>query len=96
MRGAPYPGYFGHIEQARDFCRRFFIWDNNEHRHGGIALYTPANVHHARVEERRLARKIVLSAAYKAHPERFVNGAPAAQTINPIVDINPPELSNAA
>jgi len=42
---APYPGYFGHIEQARDFCRRFFIWYNNEHRHSGIALYTPADVH---------------------------------------------------
>ena len=93
---APYPGYFGHIEQARDFCRRFFIWYNNEHRHSGIALYTPADVHHARVEERRLARQTVLSAAYKAHPERFVNGAPAAQTINPTVYINPPELSNAA
>ena len=64
--------------------------------HSGIPLYTPADVHHARIEERRLARKTVLSAAYKAHLERFVDGAPAAQTINPIVYINQPVLSNAA
>jgi len=94
--GAPYPGYFANIHQARDFCARFFTWYNNEHRHSGIALYTPADVHYSRIEQRRIARQSVLSAAYRAHPERFVNGAPTPQTINPVVYINPPELSSAA
>ena len=93
---APYPGYFANIEQARDFRRRFFSWYNLEHRHSGIVLYTPADVHHGRVEERRSARQSVLSAAYKAHPERFVKGAPAPQPVNSVVYLNPPELSNAA
>ena len=74
--------------------------DSNLGRPQRIIRQDPDSTHidteGARVEERRLARQTVLSAAYKAHPERFVNGAPAAQSINPIVYINPPELSNAA
>ena len=30
---------------ARSFCRRFFTWYNEEHRHSGIGLLTPAIVH---------------------------------------------------
>jgi putative transposase len=67
--GATYPGYFANIYQAREFCDRFFAWYNNEHRHSGIALYTPADVHYSRIEQRRVARQSVLSTAYKAHPE---------------------------
>ena len=40
-----FPGRFGNIEQAKDFCREFFPWYNAEHRHGGIGLLTPDQVH---------------------------------------------------
>ena len=36
-----FPGRFGCIEEAKDFCRTFFQWYNTEHRHGGIGLLTP-------------------------------------------------------
>jgi putative transposase len=39
---------FGSIEDARVFCQRFFRWYNGEHRHSGIAMYTPADVHYGR------------------------------------------------
>ena len=71
-----FPATFANLPEARFFCRTFFSWYNNEHRHSGIALLTPADVHFGRVEERRAARQVVLDAAYAAHPERFVRGRP--------------------
>lgn len=39
-----FPDRFGSIEDARTFCADFFAWYNGEHRHSGIALFTPADV----------------------------------------------------
>ncbi len=33
-----FPDRFGSIEDARNFCRDFFFWYNNDHRHSGIAM----------------------------------------------------------
>ncbi|MDE0658607.1 MAG: integrase core domain-containing protein [Gammaproteobacteria bacterium] len=46
-----FPGRFADIEEAKAFCRSFFTWYNNEHRHGGIGLLTPAKVHLGRAPE---------------------------------------------
>ena len=40
-----FPDRFGSIEDARALCQSFFHWYNHEHRHSGIALFTPADVH---------------------------------------------------
>ena len=40
-----FPGTFGSLHDARAFCDVFFTYYNNEHRHSGIGLYTPASVH---------------------------------------------------
>src|SRR5476649_592967 len=40
---------FANIAETRSFCRTFMDWYNNEHRHSGIALLTPADVHYGRV-----------------------------------------------
>jgi putative transposase len=40
-----FPERFGSIEDARVFCDRFFGWYGHEHRHSGIGLHTPADVH---------------------------------------------------
>jgi len=40
-----FPDRFGSLQEARGFCQRFFGWYNVEHRHSGIALLTPADVH---------------------------------------------------
>lgn len=91
--GAHFPEYFANIEHGRVHCRRFFPWYNNEHRHSGIALLTPADVHFGRVSARTDARRDVLQAAWEAHPERFVHGAPQPPKIAPATYINRPEAA---
>jgi putative transposase len=90
-----FPARFGCLEDARAFCRAFFDWYNHEHHHSGLALLTPSDVHHGRVEARVAARDAVLAAAHAAHPERFVHGQPHAHRPPTTVWINPPKVSSA-
>lgn len=85
-----FPATFANIAQARAFCVAFFAWYNVEHRHSGIALLTPSDVHHGRAEERIAARQVALDAAYQAHPERFVRGRPKALQLASASYINRP------
>ena len=85
-----FPDRFGSIEDARAFCQGFFAWYNGEHRHSGIALYTPADVHHGRTVELEQVRAGVLAGAYAAHPERFVKGPPRPEPVPAEVWINRP------
>ena len=57
----------------------------------GIAMFTPADVHHGRTDRLLEARAGVLAGAYAAHPERFVKGPPRARPIPTEVWINRPE-----
>jgi putative transposase len=85
-----FPDRFGSLEDARAFCQRFFGWYNFEHRHSGIALLTPADVHHGHAEQITLARGAVLDAAYATHPERFVGKPPQPPRLPEAVWINKP------
>ena len=85
-----FPGRFSNIEEAKEFCRSFFPWYNTEHRHGGIGLLTPAQVHFGDAPEVIRQRQDVLAAAYAARPERFVAGPPRASELPAQVWINPP------
>jgi putative transposase len=85
-----FPDRFGSLEDARAFCQAFFGWYNFEHRHSGIALLTPADVHYGRAEQVITARAAVLDGAYAAHPERFVRKAPAPPRLPEAVWINKP------
>ncbi len=85
-----FPSRFGSIEDARAHCRAFFGWYNREHRHSSLGLLTPETVHYGRAEAAVAARSVVLDAAYRAHPERFVRRAPAPPAIPTEVWINPP------
>ena len=69
-----FPERFGCIEDARAYCVDFFAWYNGEHRHSGIGLNTPDDVHQGRAEKRREHRECVLAAAHAAH--RTGVGAP--------------------
>ena len=71
-----FPARFTSILEARAFCRQFFPWYNEQHRHSGIGLMTPSTVHHGLAEQTHTARAAVLDAAYAATPERFVRRAP--------------------
>lgn len=86
-----FPKSFGCLEDARAHCVDFFDWYNNDHHHSGLAMFTPADVHFGRVEERRAARQLVMDAAFEAHPERFVNGRPVVAVPRDSVWINPPQ-----
>lgn len=85
-----FPKRFESIQEARAFCQSFFEWYNNEHRHSGIAMLTPSTVHYGRVQEVIAARAAVLTAAYAAHPERFVRKQPTPAALAGAVWINPP------
>lgn len=84
-----YPRCFETIEQARAWCRAFFAWYNHEHRHEGLALMTPADVHNGRTAQVLAKRAEVLTATYNQHPHRFVKGTPRPKSPPTIVAINP-------
>lgn len=48
-----FPKRFESIEAARVHCDRFFGWYNHEHKHSGIGLHTPADVHYGRADQIR-------------------------------------------
>jgi len=85
-----FPSRFASMEEARAFCQEFFPWYNTEHRHSGIGLLTPEAVHYGRAEALHIARCQVLTAAYAAHPERFVNQPPQPPPLPTATWINPP------
>ena len=85
-----FPKRFTGIDHARRFCHAFFHRYNHHHRHSGIGLHTPADVHHGRAPAIRAHRQAVLDAAYSARPERF-RQPPAAPRIPEATWINPPK-----
>lgn len=84
-----FPASFGSNEDATAFGRSFFAWYNNEHRHHGIALLTPHQVHYGQAESVLAERQLRLDAAYAAHPERFAS-RPLVPRPRAEVWINPP------
>ena len=85
-----FPDRFGSIEDGRTFCRRFFTWYNDDHRHSGIGFHTPAAVHFGRAESIQFERARVLHTAYIAHPERFVRHPPVPPQLPGVAWINKP------
>lgn len=88
-----FPDRFGCIQDSRAFCQGFFRWYNEEHRHSGLGLLTPAMVHYGQAESIVRQRQAVLDAAYQLHPERFVRSAPKPPALPSEVWINKPVLT---
>ena len=86
-----FPVRFGGYEHAREHCRVFFPWYNNHHRHAGLSMLTPYEVHHGLAEQRLEERAAVLARAYEAHPERFPRGLPTPGQLPTEVWINKPQ-----
>lgn len=89
-----FPDRFPGQDAAIDFCRTFFPWYNTEHRHAGIAMLTPATVHHGRAQVALEHRQRVLDEAWLSHPERFVGGPPQHPPLPEAVWINKPKTSD--
>ena len=88
-----FPARFGGLEDARAFCRTFFLWYNTQHRHAGIGYFTPEAVHAGHAPTLHTTRTQILRAAYAAHPERFVRQIPVPPPPPTAAWINPPAPS---
>ncbi|WP_157108442.1 IS3 family transposase [Aldersonia kunmingensis] len=82
-----YPRTFTEIDTARAWVTDYVSWYNQHHRHSGIALFTPADVHHGTWARHWQQRDHALQAYYTAHPERFRN-RPTTPAPDAIVGIN--------
>jgi len=91
-----FPDRFGCIQDARAFCADFFDWYNIRHHHSGLGLHTPESVHYGRAAAIRELRTDVLTAAFSAHPERFVRVKPTPPCLPTAVWINPPAKETAS
>lgn len=86
-----FPGRFEDQASATRYARSFFAWYNDEHRHSGIAMLTPADVYFGRSTQILLNRRRVLDDAYAVRPERFPRGVPKQARLPEAVYINPPK-----
>jgi putative transposase len=66
-----YPGTFADLDQARDHMASYVPWYNGQHKHSGIALFSPDEVHDGTWRHRWHQRDQAQQAYYTAHPERF-------------------------
>ena len=95
-----FPTRFGSLQHARAWLERYFDWYHRDHHHVGLALFTPADVFHNRVEAVAAVRQQALEAAYGRHPERFPKGVPVVRrpasrvVINPLSENPPVDLAN--
>jgi putative transposase len=88
------PECLGAIADARAHCQVFIPWDNEAHRHSGIACMTPAAGHYERVPVIMAMRAQTLNAAFAANPLR-VKGKPPIPKLPPVaVWINPPTVGS--
>ncbi|MEP6562888.1 MAG: IS3 family transposase, partial [Nakamurella sp.] len=72
LKYAPvFPERFTSLQAARQFVYEFVEYYNHEHRHGGVGLHTPADVHYGLARETARHRSQTLEAARRRHPTRF-------------------------
>jgi putative transposase len=91
MKYAPvFPDRFGSLAHARAFLAEFVEFYNHEHRHTGIGLHTPADVHYGLTDAVNHRRTSTLAAARATTPNRFstrtdpkILDLPEAAWINP-------------
>ena len=91
-----FPDRFGSFEDSKTYFRGFFPWYNNEHRHSGIAMLTPATVHAGNAQTVLAARHDAMLVAYSMKPERFINGQPTLRVLPAEVWINRPSSDETA
>jgi putative transposase len=86
-----FPGRFGSIQDARSFCQQFFSWYNKEHRHSGIGLMTPEQVHYGLAQKIYDDRCKVLLNAFEKNPVRFKGKVPKPHALPKAAWINKPK-----
>jgi transposase InsO family protein len=72
LKFAPvFPERFGSLADARRLMNTFVEGYNHTHRHTGIGLNTPADVHYGLAADKALERAATRAAARARNPERF-------------------------
>jgi len=85
-----YPGTFDTMEQAQDYMTWYVHWYNASHKHSGIALLSPNEVHDGTWRQAWAKRDLALAAYYDKHPERF-RARPVTPAPPGIAGINLPQ-----
>jgi len=92
-----FPERFSSLQAARKFISEFVDFYNHEHRHAGVGLHTPADVHYGLAGDIARQRSRTLEAARRRHPTRFATthdpkilDLPAAAWINQPTDQEEP------
>ncbi len=91
-----FPARFGSLADARVHCVQFFTWYNQQHRHSGIGMMTPQDVHTGRAAEVRKQRQATLAGAFLRTPSRFKHRLPQPQKLPTAAWINPPMMEKKA
>lgn len=86
-----FPACFAGMHHARDVITPFFEHYNHHHRHSGIGLMTPANVHCGDAPRITAERAVTLQSAFDRHPHRFKGRTPQPPRVPDKVYINPPQ-----
>lgn len=84
-----YPKVFTDLTAARAYITEYVAWYNDQHKHSGIALFSPAQVHDGTWTQAWEARDAALQHYFHAHPERF-HARPRTPTPAGTVGINLP------
>jgi len=85
-----YPRIFDTAEAARTYIAGYVHWYNHEHKHSGIALFSPIQVHNGTWQTAWTIRDQALQTYYTKHPERFRN-RPKTPSPADLVGINLPK-----
>jgi putative transposase len=98
LKFAPvFPERFATLGDARAFMADFVDSYNHTHRHTGIGLNTPADVHYGLAAGKAIERAAVLAIARAANPERFSTTAdPKILALPSTTWINPPTTITTA
>lgn len=74
--GPEFPERFGSLTPARQFMDSFAQWYNHDHRHTGLGLHTPADVHYGLAADKAADRTAVLADTRARYPQRFGTTTP--------------------
>ena len=89
-----YPRVFKSVETARAYIDVYVPWYNTAHKHSGIALFSPAQVHDGSWVEAWDVRDAALQSYYRKNPGRF-RRRPVTPSPADHVGINLPEKEAA-
>jgi putative transposase len=87
-----YPGIFDSLQTARDHLADYVPWYNTTHRHSGIALFSPQQVHDGSWQHAHRIRDRALQHYHQKHPERF-RARPTTPAPAGTVGINIPDTT---